>query len=92
MAKTKNKKSLIANEHIRTLVKAGSMTKLSEVFEMAKLTNVASGTKLHYSALSRYKNNPGTIKAEIFVVLSEYFEMPPQDLFQLALNDIGFKS
>lgn len=91
MTKSKNKQTEIVNERIRTLVEAGSITKFTEVLEMAKLTNVALGVPLHYSTVSRLKNAPGTIKVEMIVALSEFFEMSPQELFQLTLNDLGYK-
>ena len=76
---------------LRTLVRAGNVTGLSEALDLSLLTNVSKDTKIHYSTLSKYKNDPGTIKTDIYIVLAEYYGLSPQELLTLALNDMGYK-
>lgn len=92
MTKTnKEEKKGIKPEVVKALVQTGVVKSLREVFDMTKLTNLARDTKIHYSTMSKYKNQPETIKTEIYIILADYYGLTPQEVMTLALNDMDYK-
>lgn len=87
MAKTKD----LDKDAIRILYQAGNLTSLKKMFEYVQIKPVSAGTGITSSTLSKYKNHPGLIKTEVYILLADYFDLTPQEIMTLALNDMGYK-
>jgi plasmid maintenance system antidote protein VapI len=68
---------------VTALIEKGIITEFGQIFDIITLTKVARDLGTHTSTLSDLNDNPGKMKMEWIMKLSELFEVSSETMFKL---------
>ena len=71
---------------VKALIDTGEITEFGQIFSIITLTKVAVDMGTHTSTISDLNDNAGKISLERIIKLSELFEVPPEKMLQLLIN------
>lgn len=76
---------------VKTLIEAGKINSLKAIFTIIPMTIAKEDAKMHYSTFQRRILNPHLLTTDNYISLALLFDIKPEKLFELALNDIRNK-
>lgn len=77
---------------IKSLIESDGIKSFKEIFTIIPVSVVREDMKINYNTLRRRITDGNTMSVENILSLSNLFEVAPETVFKLILNDVSIKA
>jgi hypothetical protein len=74
---------------VKILIEGGHVNEFREIFEHIPKTTVADELGIHFNRFNNFIGKPGEMKVSDLFLLSSYFEIEGQKMFELINNQVS---
>jgi|ADGO01.1.fsa_nt_gi hypothetical protein len=74
---------------VKILIEGGHVTQFREIFEHIPKTTVAEQLGIHFNRFNNFIDHPAEMKVSDLFLLSAYFEIEGQKMFELINNQVS---
>lgn len=74
---------------VKILIEGGHVNEFRDIFEHIPKTTVADELGIHFNRFNNFLDKPGEMKVSDLFLLSGYFEIEGQKLFELINNQVS---